>query len=255
MKLSQRIIIIINKLFSKIIFVHSDPMPFMNLKRQIEQSPLYSNLFSKQEFGAIKWSHYSIIYDELLSDYRTQPDLKILEIGVQFGGSQRILKEYFNDSATIVGVDINENCMNLNTGTLIRIGSSRDRKFLESIVKEMGGVDIVIDDGSHRNSDQKLAFEILFPLISNNGMYIVEDLEHSYFWKSGGIPYLPNSFWNYAKRTTENLNKTFRKYPKIGTLKISSEELFSIKFYPQIIAFHKLKVEKPAVCIIGKQNL
>lgn len=31
----------------------------------------------------------------------------------------------------------------------VRIESQDDAKFLESIVTEMGGVDIILDDGSH----------------------------------------------------------------------------------------------------------
>jgi len=117
----------------------------------------------------------------------------------------------------------------------------------------MGGVDIVIDDGSHRSSDQKIAFETLFPLLSNHGTYIVEDLEHSYFWKSGGIPYLPKTFWNYAKRTTELLNNGFRRYPKLSTLKVNPLDLFSVHFYPQIIAFQKIERKTPEICVVGRQ--
>lgn len=153
-----------------------------------------------------------------------------------------------------MGIDLDERCLNLDTGTLLRLGSSSDKKILQSVISEMGGVDLVIDDGSHRSSDQKIAFETLFPLLNNDGIYIVEDMEHSYFWKSGGVPYLPITFWNYAKRTTELLNSSFRIYPKVGTLNVKSSDLFSVNFYPQVIAFHKLKRTTLKISLAGQQS-
>ena len=241
-------------IFSRIIFAHADVVPWFAERGKIDESSTYSGLFSKEIKGSLKWNHYSTVYDKLLSKYTSQPNLKVLEIGIQDGGSQRILKRYFPNSATIMGIDVDERCLNLNTGTLLRLGSSRDKMFLQSVVREMGGVDLVIDDGSHRSSDQKMAFESLFPLLSNDGIYIVEDLEHSYFWKSGGAPYLPTTFWNYAKRTTEMLNYSFRVYPKLGMLNVKSSDLFSVSFYPQVIAFHKLKRQSPKICLTGQQG-
>jgi 23S rRNA U2552 (ribose-2'-O)-methylase RlmE/FtsJ len=240
-------------IFSKSIFVHANANSWINKTGKIDESTTYSGLFSEESEGCLKWNHFSTIYDELLGQYRSKINLKVLEIGVQYGGSQRILRKYFHNSATITGIDIDDNCLNIDTGTNLRIGSSRDENFLKSIVEEMGGIDIVIDDGSHRSSDQKISFEILFPLLSNNGLYIVEDLEHSYFWQSGGVPYLPNTFLNYAKRTTELLNNTFRIYPKLGTLKLDHSDLFSIKFYPQLIAFQKLTRNNLFVSKVGHQ--
>jgi len=239
-------------IFSKLIFVHADAGPWFSKLGKMDKSSTYSHLFSREIKGSLKWNHYSTVYDELLSKYTSQTNLKVLEIGVQDGGSQRILKEYFHSSATIMGIDVDKRCLNLDTGTLLRLGSSRDEKFLQSVIREMGGVDVVIDDGSHRSSDQKIAFETLFPLLSNDGIYIVEDMEHSYFWKSGGVPYLPITFWNYAKRTTELLNNSFRVYPKFGTLSVKSSDLFSVSFYPQVIAFHKLERKNPQICVVGR---
>jgi hypothetical protein len=45
----------------------------------------------------------------------------------------------------------------------------------------MGGLDIVIDDGSHIASHQRKSFETLFPLLDPEGIYIVEDLPTAYF--------------------------------------------------------------------------
>lgn len=38
-----------------------------------------------------------------------------------------------------------------------------------------GSLDVVIDDGSHRVDHQIASFEVLFPLLSDHGIYVVED--------------------------------------------------------------------------------
>ncbi len=45
----------------------------------------------------------------------------------------------------------------------------------------MGGVDIVLDDGSHVGSHQRTSFETLFPLLNEGGIYLIEDLHTSYW--------------------------------------------------------------------------
>lgn len=101
----------VTMLFSKIIFVYADARPWFSKFGTIEESARYSELFSNEIEGTLKWTHYSTVYDDLLGKYRSQANLKVLEIGIQHGGSQRILKEYFHDSATIMGIDIDTNCL------------------------------------------------------------------------------------------------------------------------------------------------
>jgi len=219
---------------------------------QINPSSKYSALFHQETMGCLKWNEYSTIYDELFQNYLHRENLRILEIGVLEGGSQSILRKYFHSSSSIFGVDINPNCLKLDTGTKIRIGDATEKKFLSKVTSEMGGIDVVIDDGSHKSLHQKKSFEVLFPLLSDGGLYIVEDLEHSYLLESKGLPFLPNTFWNKSKRTTELLNNEFRRYKKNFTFKIDPLELFSVKFYPQIIAFSKGKRFTPR--IVGNDN-
>ena len=249
-QVSPRIRNRILRIISWILPVHPSPDSWFKKRiNQINPSSKYSTLFHEEKMGCLKWSDYSTIYDELFQNFQNRENLRILEIGVFEGGSQSILKKYFHASSIIFGIDINPNCLNLDTGTNIRIGDATDKNFLTEIVGEMGGIDLVIDDGSHLSSHQKKTFEILFPQLSEGGLYIVEDLEHSYLLESKGIPFSPNTFWNQSKRTTELLNNEFRRYKKRFTFKINASELFSIKFYPQIIAFSKGKRSTPSIVV------
>ena len=58
-------------------------------------------------------------------------------------------RQYFGQDATIFGIDIDPNCLKYNDDVAqVRIGSLVDAKSLRQVIDEMGGIDIVIDDGT-----------------------------------------------------------------------------------------------------------
>lgn len=64
--------------------------------------------------------------------------LKLLEIGVSYGGSLRLWRKYFGPDAVIFGIDIDRKCSKFNgQDAQVRIGSQADRVFLEKTVAEM----------------------------------------------------------------------------------------------------------------------
>lgn len=214
-----------------------------------------SRLFSSVHFGLIKWSHYPGIYAEIFKEFRELPNLKILEIGTRYGGGIELLKKMFPNNSIIYGVDIDPRCKSFESlNVQIRIGDSSDRNFLEAVSMEMGGIDIVIDDGSHHSRHQRKAFEAIFPHLRENGIYLVEDVEHSYFRKQAGWPMFPWTFMNYAKRTLENLNMAFRGYNKFLMLRGIDRNLYSVTFFRSVIVFRKRKVLDPKVVRVGTQS-
>jgi hypothetical protein len=131
--------------------------------------------------GIMKWLHYLPIYDRLFERYAGRP-VRLLEIGVLAGGSLHMWRAYFGPLATIFGIDINPDCAGYGgLAGQVRIGSQADPAFLRSVVAEMGGVDVVLDDGSHVASHQRASFDVLFPLLSDGGLYVIEDLHTSYW--------------------------------------------------------------------------
>ena len=108
----------------------------------------------------------------------------MLEIGVFMGGSLALWRKFLGPDAVIFGIDINPSCIAFDGQfACVRIGSQDDPQFLRSIVAEMGGIDVVLDDGSHIASHQRASFDLLFPLLSDGGHYIVEDM-HTAYWRS-----------------------------------------------------------------------
>jgi hypothetical protein len=134
--------------------------------------------------------HYLEIYDEIFELLRARKGdapIGVIELGVRDGGSLILWSRFFGESATVFGIDINPECANHKVGPAsIRIGSQTDSHFLTQVVGEMGGVDVVIDDGSHRARDTLASLEILFPLLNDGGIYVIEDLRTSYWPEFGG---------------------------------------------------------------------
>lgn len=63
-------------------------------------------------------------------------------------------------------------------------GSLADPEFLVDVINQIGAPDIIIDDGSHINQHVIFSFNTLFPLLSPTGIYVIEDLQTSY-WALG----------------------------------------------------------------------
>jgi hypothetical protein len=200
-----------------------------------------------------KWRHYLRIYDHHLDRFRHMPSgnpLKLLEIGVSCGGSLRLWRKYFGPDAVIFGIDIDEQCSRFNgQDAHVRIGSQADRIFLEKTVAEMGGIDVVIDDGSHVASHQKISFDVLFPLLSESGVYLCEDL-HTAYWRpfEGGYR-RKTTFIEMAKSIVDDLNSDFHN--KGQTLPNANRAVGGVHFYNSMVVIEKERQEPPSHIRIG----
>ena len=129
-----------------------------------------------------KWLHYLPIYESYLEPFRGS-DLKFLEIGVSKGGSLQMWREYFGDRAVLFGIDIDPECAKYDGQSgQVRIGSQDDPEFLARVIDEMGGVDVVLDDGSHDSHHIRASLNALYPKLSEGGLYMV-------FSPSGALAY------------------------------------------------------------------
>ena len=121
--------------------------------------------------------NYSRQYNKLLEEYRDKP-IKYLEIGVLNGGSIKAMREVFQKATCILGVDIDGRCKSYEnelSNIYVEIGNATDSNFIKHIHEKYGPFDVILDDGSHTNKDVIDSFELLFPLLKDDGLYIVED--------------------------------------------------------------------------------
>ena len=146
------------------------------------------------------------IYERYFRDYR-EKEIKILEIGVDRGDSLRLWREYFT-RAKICGIDIKNNNIDIN-GVEIFIGDQSNAKFLKNIINKYQSFDIIIDDGSHISKHIIKSIDCLFDHLNKNGLYIIEDLQTSYFPRYGGSRYKlrkNRTSMNYIKSLTDSIN-------------------------------------------------
>lgn len=170
--------------------------------------------FERHEGATIsKWLHYFDIYHRHFARFRGRP-ATVVEIGVFQGGSLAMWRDYFGPAARIVGIDVDPRCADLAPpGTEVRIGSQSDRGFLRALKRELGTIDVLIDDGGHEMEQQLVSFEELFPAVSAEGVYLVEDLHTSYWPEYGGGLRAPGTFIEFAKSLIDHLHAWHSRDP------------------------------------------
>ena len=141
--------------------------------------------------------------------------------------------------------DIDPRCANLaGRRTKIFIGDQEDREFLRSLAAEIGPVDVLIEDGGHTMGQQIATFEKLYTHVSDDGVFLIEDLHTSYWKKYGGGYHRPGTFMEYAKGLTDQLNAWHSREPGLGVDEFTRTTR-SMHFYDSIVVFEKGEVAKP----------
>lgn len=189
-----------------------------------------------------KWHHYLPIYDRHFAPYRAgfrSRPLRFLEIGVYRGGSLAMWRAFFGPQAIITGVDVDPGCAAFDgrEGTRVRIGSQDNPAFMRGVVEEMGGVDIVLDDGSHEARHMRRSFDILFPLLSDGGLYVVEDVQCAYWSKFGGGYGRPGTFVEITKQLIDDMHHWWHDGGR--KIEVSAGKVGGLHVYDSIIVIDK----------------
>lgn len=205
--------------------------------------------------GRHQFHDYDLRYPIYFESIRTNP-VKLLEIGVQDGCSIRMWEDYF-PNACITGIDIDPKCANLDFDrSKIFIGKQEDTDFLLGVSSRRGPFDIIIDDGGHICWEQQQTFKTLFPLLSDGGIYVIEDLRTSYMKPYGGEYESNRSTIELLKHAVDVLNEEWiyenRKRRRRRTMKVRPEQFVNkysdfplhlidgIHFYKEIVFVMKV---------------
>ena len=160
--------------------------------------PKLALLFGTDKEGTHRYTqHYQHHFKAL-----QRRKLNILEVGVggyddprAAGESLKMWKAYFTNSR-IYGIDIHDKTFHDEKRIKTFRGSQSDPAFLKRIAEEIGAIDIIIDDGSHYNEHVITTFKVLFPFLSPEGIYVVEDTQTSYW------PDVPGEAWGGSSDLT-----------------------------------------------------
>jgi hypothetical protein len=218
-----------------------------------EDNPLWK-YFSQNEGRIIhKWHHYFDIYHNHFCRFRNLP-VTILEVGVYKGGSLQMWKSYFGDKAKIYGVDIDPRCKELEEDQIkVFVGDQANRDFLRELKDEIGVIDILIDDGGHTMIQQIATFEELYPVVSEIGVYFIEDLHTSYWADYGGGYKKQGSFIEYAKGFIDSMNAWHSHDPELTPGRLTKSAT-GIHFYDSVLVIEKYPNDiKPRATMTGKE--
>ena len=199
-------------------------------------------------YGTDKWGGhwYAQHYEQHFSRFRRKR-LNILEIGIggsedpyAGGASLRMWRTYF-PHGRIFGIDLFDK--NVHDERRIRTyrGSQTDEMFLAEVVREIGDIHIIIDDGSHRNEHVLRTFAFLFPKLSQDGIYVIEDTQTSYWADQGGSSFeftRPDTTMGFLKMLVDGLNYAEFDKPQYNPT-YYDRHITAIHFYHNIVFIQK----------------
>jgi SAM-dependent methyltransferase len=205
-----------------------------------------------------KWSLYLDEYDRLLTPYRYKP-IRLLEIGIQNGGSLEIWDEFFPHAEKLVGCDVNPNCASLKYDSpriAVVVADTNTATTQQEILAHSQRFDIIIDDASHRAGDIIRAFSYYFQCLDQNGLYLVEDLHCSYWKEFAGGLFHPHSSMSFFKRLADVINQ---EHWAVGRTRLELLDGFSRRYGTALSedllsTIHSIEFVN-SLCIVNKQEL
>jgi SAM-dependent methyltransferase len=199
-----------------------------------------------------KWEQYLGIYArELAPLIAAKQPVRLLEIGVQNGGSLELWAKYLPEGSEIIGVDIDPKVGELSFEGNVRafVADATDAVAMLNIVGEKT-FDIIIDDGSHNSPDIIAAFKALYNRLAYGGKFIIEDIHASYWASHHGGFRNSSSAVEFFKGLVDGLNADhFTVEVPAETaedLRRYNRSLASISFYDSVIVIDKLAGPKAA---------
>ncbi len=213
---------------------------------------LHEVFFSHDGKFADKWEQYLSIYESEFAKFvEASNPVRLLEIGVQNGGSLEVWSRYLPAGSECIGVDIDPRVGDLkfSSGNIrVIVADAADPSVLLEKLGE-GEFDIIIDDGSHISKDIIDSYNILFPKLKWGGKYIIEDM-HACYWRlfKGGY-LLESSAIEVLKQMVDGLNADHIIDDAINDdermrLESVNRSVARISFYDSVAVIEKLTAEK-----------
>jgi cephalosporin hydroxylase len=226
------------------------------LLRDLARSPMERVFYGHDGRAAAKWHHYLALYDRHIERFRGTT-ARLLELGVLHGGSLQVWRDYLGAQAVIHGIDIDPRCATIREpGITVHVGDASDPQLLRRVVQEMGGVDVVVDDASHLGVHQVAAFEALWPLLADGGIYVCEDLHASYWQALGGGYRDVDSFIEYVKHLIDRLHAWYVDDERLDRNEDFARQCRGIHVYDSMVVLEKdERRAEPFHTVVGSTKL
>ena len=142
-------------------------------------------------------------------------------------------RNFFGKQARIIGIELNPEAKKWEKdGFEIFIGDQSDPDFWRDFYKQVGDIDILLDDGGHTYVQQIVTAEYALDNIKDGGVLVVEDTHTSYMDKFGDKSI---KFINYISKMTDRINTRFGSFENTK----KNKKVYSISVYESLVAFFK----------------
>lgn len=190
--------------------------------------------------------NYSPYYEKHFEKFRFT-NTKLVAVGIggyeypdRGGGDIKAFSDYFiSQKAQIHAIDIfDKSGLKFDPRVSVYKGSQDDGDFLTEVMLKCGEPDIIIDDASHINIPTIQTFKHLFPWLKSGGIYVIEDVESSW-WNTNGFDGEPNFLDMHAKTSInfcrELINCINAKHLPAEFSAESVYKIESMHFYQNIV--------------------
>ncbi len=197
----------------------------------------------------VSFHNYHEIYPQYIEKFYNSKG-GMLEIGILEGSSLNLWLELF-PKMHIYGLDINPNKeINKNERyTIIKGDQSVQADLVNAINKIEHPLWFINDDGSHIPEHQLLTFNTMFPKLEVGGVYIIEDVETSYWTKGGLYGYETRYGLGHPKNIIEIFKKSIDGVNHRYVLNPPTQEVMYQK------QFHSITFAQNCIIIVkGNEN-
>ena len=202
-------------------------------KRLISNSKIFDS-FKKTKRFSMKWESYFNVYEKIFEKFRGKK-ITFVEVGVSAGGSLEMWRDFFGENARIIGIDLNPEAKILEQdGFEIFVGNQSDPEFWKKFYSEIGTIDVLLDDGGHKNIQQINTVHNSIENINDGGLIVVEDTHTSYLKEYKNPSYF--SFINFCNKIIENIHRRCDLVNK--RINLYSKKVHSLSFYESIVVLN-----------------
>lgn len=195
------------------------------------------------------YHNYTKVYSQYFHSLKDE-HIKFLEIGIDRGSSVKLWENYFKN-AELHFIDITMQYVQYwSQQSQYHLANQEDPQSLQSVMNQTkGDFDIILDDGGHTMKGQITSFKVLFPYVKSGGMYIIEDLQTSYWGEYGKSP-TQQSTIDFLKTLVDSVNYVVGHFPSytnhyhinpdaLKKLNIYQKDILSMHFYENLVIILK----------------
>ncbi|OZM72635.1 hypothetical protein CFN78_13435 [Amycolatopsis antarctica] len=200
-------------------------------------------------FGSDKWGPHQFTrhYERHLEPWRDKR-LTVLEVGIGGyddpaggGASLRMWRGYF-PRARVYGVDMwDKSGVDGPRITTVRANQA-DVEAMSAVAAKYGPFDLVVDDGSHVSELTRGTFDVLFPHVRSGGLYVVEDVQTSYWPVFGGNGTDlddPDTTIGFGKQLVDGLNHDELLLTHEREAAVTDHQIEGVHFYRNLMVLEK----------------